>query len=174
MNISEPEIILIDNFIENSDVLFVVLRDNIVWDERIRARKTASFGVSYDYSGITYPQIEMNSNLIPLCKTIETEIGYLPNNCQLNYYPDGNSTMGYHSDSAKELKSGTGVVIISLGSARYISFRNKIDKEVKFKYKLSSGGLLYMDKLIQEKWMHAIPKQNNAGERISLTFRYIV
>ena len=174
MNIKEPEIVLIDNFIGNSNELFITLRDNIIWDERIKARKTASFGVSYDYSGITYPEVEMHLSLIPLCQKIETEIGFLPNNCLLNYYPDGNSTMGYHSDSAKELKAGTGVVIISLGCQRYISFRSKVDKEIKFKYQLNCGGLLYMNKAIQEKWMHAIPKQNGADERISLTFRYII
>ncbi|MEM7716500.1 MAG: alpha-ketoglutarate-dependent dioxygenase AlkB [Cyanobacteria bacterium P01_A01_bin.68] len=170
----EPELVFIDNFIESSNELFVSLRDNIVWDERIKARKTASFGVAYDYSNITYPQVEMHSSLISICNKIESDIGFLPNNCLLNYYPDGNSTMGYHSDSAKELKLGTGVVIISLGSERCISFRSKVDREIKFKYQLYCGGLLYMDKAVQDNWMHAIPKQNGAGERISLSFRYIV
>ena len=170
----EPELLFVDNFIENSNNLFISLRDNIVWDERIKARKTASFGVAYDYSNITYPQVEMHCSLISICNQIESDIGFLPNNCLLNYYPDGNSTMGYHSDSAKELKLGTGVVIISLGSERCISFRSKSDKEIKFQYKLGCGGLLYMDKAVQDSWMHAIPKQNGAGERISLSFRYIV
>ena len=170
----EPDLVFIDNFIENSNQLFVLLRDNIVWDERIRARKTASFGVAYDYSNITYPQVEMHYSLMSICNQIESEIGFLPNNCLLNYYPNGNSTMGYHSDSAHELKVGTGVVIISLGSERYISFRSKVDKEVKFKYQLGCGDLLYMDKAVQDSWMHAIPKQDGAGERISLSFRNIV
>ncbi|MDY6898936.1 MAG: alpha-ketoglutarate-dependent dioxygenase AlkB [Cyanobacteriota bacterium] len=174
MSMKEPELVFIDNFIKDSNELFVLLRDNIVWDERIRARKTASFGVAYDYSNITYPEVEMHSGLIPICHRIKAKIGFLPNNCLLNYYPDGNSTMGYHSDSAKELKLGTGVVIISLGSERYISFRSKVDKEIKFQYKLACGGLLYMDKAVQDSWMHAIPKQDGAGERISLSFRYIV
>lgn len=174
MIISEPELLLIDNFIESSNELFILLRDNIIWDERIKSRKTASFGVAYDYSDITYPQVEMHGDLIPICHKIKTEIGFLPNNCLLNFYPNGNSTMGYHSDSAKELKPGTGVAIISLGSERYISFRSKANKEIKFKYQLTSGRLLYMDKTIQDNWMHAIPKYNGVGERISLSFRYIV
>ena len=174
MSIKEPELVFIDNFIENSNELFVSLRDNIVWDERIRARKTASFGVAYDYSNITYPQVEMYSSLIPICNQIESDIGFSPNNCLLNYYPDGNSTMGYHSDSAHELKLGTGVVIISFGSERYISFRSKVDKEIKFKYQLFCGNLLYMNKAVQDSWMHAIPKQDGAGERISLSFRNII
>jgi hypothetical protein len=31
-----------------------------------------------------------------------------------------------------------------------------------------------MDKLIQDEWMHAIPKEKGVDERISLTFRAII
>ena len=31
-----------------------------------------------------------------------------------------------------------------------------------------------MDNDVQQKWMHAIPKEQNVGERISLTFRHII
>jgi alkylated DNA repair dioxygenase AlkB len=170
----EPEIILIENFIENPKELFAMIRDSIIWDERIKARKTASFGVAYNYSGITYPQVEMLSELVPICKKIERYIGFTPNNCLMNYYLDGNSSMGYHSDSSEELKIGTGVVIISLGAERHIYYRSKADKEIKYKYRLKNGSLLSMDKRVQDEWMHAIPKENGIGERISLTFRNII
>jgi alkylated DNA repair dioxygenase AlkB len=172
--ISEPKITLIDNFINNPYELFTRIRDSIIWDERIKARKTASFGVSYDYSGMTYPQSEMLSELVPICNNIEQQIGFMPNNCLMNYYLDGKSSMGYHSDSAEELKTGTGVVIISLEAERHISYRSKIDQETKYQYLLKNGSLLYMDKPVQDEWMHAIPKEKNVGERISLTFRYII
>ncbi|MGK7897709.1 MAG: alpha-ketoglutarate-dependent dioxygenase AlkB [Xenococcus sp. (in: cyanobacteria)] len=140
----------------------------------MKARKTASFGVSYNYSGIYYPETEMMDCLMPICEQIESTIGFFPNNCLMNYYLDGNSKMGYHSDSAEELKEGTGVVIISLGAERSISYRSKLDKDHKVKYKLKNGALLYMDKDVQQKWMHSIPKEKDVGERISLTFRQII
>ncbi|MBW4618939.1 MAG: alpha-ketoglutarate-dependent dioxygenase AlkB [Cyanosarcina radialis HA8281-LM2] len=170
----EPQIILIENFIEKPNELFVAIRDTIIWDERIKARKTASFGVAYNYSGITYPQTEMLSELVPVCKKIETYIGFMPNNCLINYYLDGNSSMGYYSDSSEELKPGTSVVIISLGAERYISYRSKADQEIKYKYLLKNGSLLAMDKEVQDEWMHAIPKEVSTEQRISLTFRYII
>ena len=154
--------------------MFAEIRNSVDWDERIKARKTASFGVSYNYSGITYPKTPMMKCLITVCDKIESAIAFRPNNCLMNYYLDGNSTMGYHSDSAEELKQGTGVVIISLGAERTISYRSKLDKEHKVKYKLKNGALLYMDKDVQQKWMHAIPKESGVGERISLTFRHIL
>ena len=81
--------------------------------------------------------------------------------------------MGYHSDLTEDLLHGAGVVIISLGAQRTISFRRINDKDEKYKYNLSSGALLYMDDVVQYEWQHAIPKQAGAGERISLTFRNI-
>jgi len=172
MNLKEPNIILKETFVPSSDELFNDLISSVAWDERMKARKTASFGVSYDYSGIFYSQTAMHPKLRTICVDIEKELGFLPNKCLLNYYPDGKSSMGYHSDSSEELKEGTGVAVISLGSERHISYRSKADKEVKFKYLLKSGALLYMSKEIQDHWMHAIPK--GVGERISLTFRYII
>ena len=169
-----PNIIIIENFISNGTYLFNKIRDNVNWDERIKARKTASFGVAYNYSGITYPEISMLDCLIPICEKVKSALGFYPNNCLMNYYLDGNSKMGYHSDSAEELEVGTGIVIISLGAVRTISYRSKLEREYKVRYQLNNGALLYMDNDVQEKWMHAIPKEKNVGERISLTLRKIV
>ena len=172
--LEKPNIIIIDRFINNPDLVFNKIRDTVNWDERIKARKTASFGVVYNYSDLTYPEIPMLQYLIPICKSIETTIGFYPNNCLMNYYLDGNSKMGYHSDSTEELKQNTGVVIISLGATRKISYRNKLNPECKVQYQLKNGALLYMNHRVQQKWMHAIPQAKNVGERISLSFRKIV
>ncbi|MCW8880438.1 MAG: alpha-ketoglutarate-dependent dioxygenase AlkB [Kangiellaceae bacterium] len=171
---NNPELIIKECFVDTPNELFSYIRNNVEWDERMKARKTASFGVSYDYSGITYPQTKMFPALDSICKKIEVEIGFLPNNCLINYYRDGNSKMGYHSDSSEELRPGTGVAIISLGAERHISYRSKNNKEHKVKYLLKNGALLYMDNKVQDEWTHAIPKTSDTGERISLTFRHIL
>ena len=171
---NKPNLTIIEGFVGEPGDLFLYIRDNVVWDERMKARKTASFGVSYDYSGINYPQTDMFPALKSICKKIESDIGFLPNNCLMNYYLDGNSTMGYHSDSSEELLPDTGVAIISLGSERHISYREKNNKENKIKYLLKNGAILHMNNEVQEKWMHAIPKAPGIGERISLTFRHII
>jgi alkylated DNA repair dioxygenase AlkB len=172
MNI--PEIHLEERFLSESQQLFLSLKQSVIWDERMRARKTASFGVSYDYSQITYPESPMPAEVQDVCNKLEQTLGFLPNNCLLNYYEDGLSSMGFHSDSVEELMPGTGVAIVSLGDVRSIIFRSKSDKSVEFNYPLPSGSLLYMSKQIQEHWLHAIPKAAHAGARISMTFRAIV
>ena len=170
----KPDLKIVENFLAQSHRLFHVLKEEVDWDTRMKARKTASFGVSYDYSGIEYPQTEMHEELVPVCDLLEKELGFRPNNCLLNFYEDGNSSLGYHSDSSEELKEGTGVAIISLGAERTINYKNKTDREVIVPYKLKSGTLLFMDKQVQEEWLHSIPKEEGIGARISLTFRNII
>lgn len=168
-----PQIRLEHAFWREHAALFRELVDSVVWDERMKARKTASFGVSYDYSQIAYPETEMHPSMQHVCTAIEKFLGFAPNNCLLNYYLDGRSSMGFHSDTAEQLCTGTGVAIMSLGCARPILYRSKKDRQHIVSYNLEPGSLLYMSNEVQEQWMHAIPKADGVGERISATFRAV-
>ncbi len=169
-----PGIYLNPAFIADPDQLIAWLRTSVTWDERMKARKTASFGVSYNYSQIEYDPSPMPDVLDDLCTLIAAELGFRPNNCLLNFYPDGQSSMGFHSDITDGLAPDTGVAIVSVGSERSIVFRNKLDRTREIAHPLPSGSLLYMSEQIQQEWLHAIPKSIGAKERISLTFRAIV
>ena len=160
----------IDNFIDNDSFLFDTLRDAADWDRRMASRLTTSFGVSYDYSGISYPDISIPNYLDDLVVRINDVIGFTPNNCLVNYYLDGRSKMGYHSDRTDILSPGTGVVIISLGSTRTLRFRNINDRSI-VDFNLRSGSLFYMTSDVQDLWMHSIPSSDIDDGRMSLTFR---
>jgi alkylated DNA repair dioxygenase AlkB len=168
---SEPKLLLEPGFVSNHEELYEQLVAGVPWDERMRARKTASYGVAYNYSWMTYPTVAMHPLLVPLVDRLEPKIGYRPNNCLLNYYPDGGSTMGFHSDSEEEIVPGTGVAIVSLGAERSITFRSKHNEQAEYSYPLPGGSLLYMPPQFQQDWQHGILKQENTGGRISLTFR---
>jgi alkylated DNA repair dioxygenase AlkB len=168
-----PNIRLIDNFLTNTDGIFDSLI-NLDYDRSMRARWTTSFGKSYDYSGMTYPANPFPhfiSDLIPL---VTNTIGFTPNNCLVNLYHDGGSSMGYHSDNTDILSPGTGVVIISIGSDRILRFKNKTNTDAVVDYNLGDGSLFYMDDLVQSDWLHSIPKSDTMSPRISLTFRNIM
>ena len=157
-------------FVPDGDALFTLLSETTAWDARMRARRTASFGVPYNYSGITYPHAAMPEPVAALMERLTTHIGWRPNNCLANNYPDGNSSMGFHADETDELEPGTGVAVVSLGAERVITFRSS-DKSVTVEYPLPSGSLLTMTAEVQAWWKHAILAQPGAGGRISLTFR---
>ena len=161
----------IDQFIDDPDALFGLLVSNVRWDERMAARKTASFGKAYNYSQIDYPFQEFLPELSAINDKIKTTIGWEPNNCLINYYMDGQSKMGYHSDQTDILEEGTGIVIVSVGEMRVLRFRNIADPGVVVDYELVPGSLVYMTQEVQREWQHAIPKMDMDGGRISLTFR---
>jgi alkylated DNA repair dioxygenase AlkB len=137
------------------------------------ARKTACFGFSYDYSGVSYADKPMHPLLVPLCDRLEQKLGFRPNSCLINYYETGRSRMGFHSDETDNLEPDTEIIIISLGTNRKLAFRSREDYERRLSYLLPHGSLLYMSQLTQKFWSHAIKRESVTGGRISLTFRRI-
>ncbi|PDS22300.1 alpha-ketoglutarate-dependent dioxygenase AlkB [Flavobacterium branchiophilum] len=163
----------IENFIDNPTELFNILTKTINWDERMSARKTASFGKAYNYSQIEYPYQEFLPEIETIIKQLKPIIGFEANNCLINYYMDGKSKMGYHSDQTDILETNTGIAIVSIGELRILKFRNIENPDKFLSYELTAGSLVYMTQEIQTIWQHSIPKSNTEKDRISLTFRQI-
>ena len=172
--IEEGVAFFLPGFLAGSQVRFDRLAAEVAWDDRIRARRVASFGVPYNYSGTVWPETPMPEVLVPVASAVAAAVGFEPNNCLANYYPDSGSTMGYHSDSVAELEPGTGIAIVSLGAARAISFRREPDRSEVHELVLNSGSLLYMTVAMQSAWRHAVLRSEGVtAGRISLTFRRI-
>lgn len=168
-----PNLLIDSNFCSDHANLFDTLLRNTSWDDRMAARRTASFGRPYNYSQLAYEEIAIPELLAPLIESLHDRLNIRFNNCLMNYYETGENTMGFHSDDTAGLVAGTGVAIVSLGNVRKITYRSKSDAKIEFSYDLTPGTLLYMDADVQEKWLHAIRRQKGAGPRISLTWRAI-
>ena len=166
-------IIHIEDFLSNSAQIFNQLKAQVVWDQRMTARKTASYGVAYNYSQMSYPYQTMPLNLQQICTDLQQVIGFEPNNCLINYYIEGKSQMGFHSDQTDILELNTGIAIVSLRQTRILRFRNISNREQTKDFDLTTGSLFYMCQELQANWEHAIPKSKADGERMSLTFRKI-
>jgi alkylated DNA repair dioxygenase AlkB len=163
---------LIPGFITDPERLFETCANGIAWDSRIRARKAASFGLPYNYSGIEWPAAPFPEPLVPVRDAVASTVGFDPNNCLAHYYPSGESTMGFHFDAVNELVTGTGIAVVSLGAERAITFRLDADRSVTERYPLPSGSLLWMSPEMQAAWKHAILGDHAVrGGRVSLTFR---
>ena len=166
-----PEVLIKEGFLAEHAALFELLRKSIRWDESMAVRKTASFGVPYNYAQLSYPAVPMHAALLPVVAKLSEQLGIEFNNCLLNFYESGENTMGFHADDTSGLQANTGVAIVSLGSARKITYRSKLIPTVRNAFNLAPGSLLYMDSALQETWVHAIRKQREVGPRISLTWR---
>lgn len=149
------------------------------WYE-MRARSVANYGVpyaglkSYATNVAEFVSPPMTDRLKAIGRQIQIQFGFEPNNCLINYYRDGDSTIGFHSDSIKEIVEGTGIAILSLGGERELSFKHKLDKTVRTSKLLQNGSLFYMTREMQSDWKHGIlPTTVNALPRMSLTFRQL-
>ncbi len=171
----EPEVTIIPNYLAPriATKLYGQLCEQIAWDERISARKTACYGLAYNYSGLVYEDKPMHDLLIPICNQLQTSLGFQPNSCLINFYADGHSKMGFHSDEIDNLEAGTEIIIISLGVERKLSFRSKANYEERRYYLLPHGSMLHMSQRTQEYWSHAIKRATVTTGRISLTLRRI-
>jgi alkylated DNA repair dioxygenase AlkB len=161
-----------EGFLPDADALYSHMAAAVAWDDRMRARKAASFGVPYNYSGIEWPAAPFPDYLLPVLERLTAHLGYRCNNCLAHYYPGRHSTMGFHTDATDALIPGTGIAVLSLGAERAITFRHMRERGIQESYPLPAGSLLYMCPEMQLAWKHGIlPAEHAPGGRISLTFR---
>lgn len=139
-------------------------------------RATAVFGDQTDFE--TIPKIwgdGIEVKIFPTeLKKIRDEISNITgakyNICLCNFYANGKKTIGYHSDR-EENGSISNIASISLGAERKFIFREK-NSEKTFEFTLENGSLIVMGDKCQERYEHAIMKDENLKEgRINLTFR---
>ncbi len=168
-----------------ANAIFATLKSNIEWkQEKIRIfgkevlepRLVAWYGDKpYKYTGKLMLPLAWTALLLDLKNTIEQSSGHIFNTVLLNYYRNGQDSMGWHSDDEPELGRNPVVASLNFGEARKFQFRLKSDKNTKHEIWLENGSLLIMKGDTQHLWQHSLPKSSKAiGERINMTFRYIL
>lgn len=146
--------------------------------ERVTAipRRLAWFGdVEYAYSGLRHAALPMPPVLRSLADRIEAWCAARGHRAQfnsllLNFYRDGNDSIGMHSDDESQLGAQPTIASVSLGAPRTFVFRHK-ETKLKLQEPLIGGSLLIMKGRTQDDWTHGIPKEPGAGPRVNLTFR---
>lgn len=133
-------------------------------------------GASYTYSGLTLTPLPWTPALLGIKQRVEQLSDAVFNSVLLNYYRDGQDSMGFHSDDEPELGPAPIIASVSLGDERTFVLRHKKKKQLKpIRLPLASGSVLLMRGDTQRNWRHAVEKeQRPCGPRINLTFRRIV
>lgn len=96
-------------------------------------------------------------------------------NCALlNYYRNGNDSMGCHRDNEPELGPDFVIGSISLGEKRKFVFKHKT-KKLKIEIWLPHNSLLIMKGADTQKfWYHSLPKTKKFNQpRVNITFRKV-
>lgn len=164
-----------DAFVDEPDALFALLLEEVAWTEQMRARRTASQGIPYNYAGASYPEAPWTSSLAALRDRVGERLGFSPTNCLLNHYPSGLHSIGWHADDVSILAPDTPIAIVSLGGPRTLQLRSGTAPDFAYlPISLASGSLFVMGTSVQATHKHAIKREPGAQSRISLTFRHLV
>ena len=129
----------------------------------------------YSYSNLSLHPKAWTPTLLEVRNHLAETIERPFNSVLLNFYRNGNDSMGWHSDDEWETGLDPVIASISLGGSRMMKFRHRSDSKIsRFALKLSTGSLLIMAGTTQKFWQHEIPKTKKlVGERLNLTFRFI-
>lgn len=170
---------------EEASQLYTSLRQTICWrqdtikvygKEHLVPRLQAWYGdpeARYAYSGIPLQPQGWTSDLLLLKQRCEHASNSQFNSVLLNWYQDGQHSMGMHSDDEPQLGKNPVIASVSLGQTRRLRFVHKVTGE-RENLDLMHGSLLIMAGETQHHWQHGINKSNRPlGGRINLTFRWI-
>lgn len=131
-------------------------------------------GAAYTYSGRLHVPAPWSPALTDLRRQVETATGQDFNAVLLNWYRNGQDSMGWHSDDEAELGHEPVIASLSLGASRKFVLRQKSAHAVRVEAMLGHGALLVMRGQTQRNWQHALPRTRRVPtHRINLTFRKI-
>ena len=189
-DLPDADIILFDKFFTKteSEKLYKNLIEKINWQQYTikmfgkilnQPRLTAFYGEEnkpYAYSGLKLTPNPWTEDLMFIKSRITKTAQINFSSVLLNYYRNGQDSMGWHSDDEKELGQNPVIGSISFGETRLFQLRHLTRKDLKkVDIKLSNGSFLLMKGPTQHYWEHQIPKTSkHLTPRINLTFRTIV
>ena len=169
-----------------SEKLLNSLYESINWkQERIRIlgkwvkqpRLSAWYGddgKQYSYSGLTLEAKQCNEVLLKIKNKVQAITNSEFNSGLLNYYRDGEDSMGWHRDNEKELGLQPVIGSISLGATRTFYMQHIKEKDLKLSVELPAGSCLLMRGSTQHFWKHSVPKDSRCtSPRLNITFRYV-
>lgn len=172
---------------EESAHYLEVLTANIQWKQEYHKRwgKQIPFprltawygdeGKDYTYSGQRFSPYPWTSDLLEIKSALKDRLGLEFNSVLLNFYRNGQDSIGWHADDEPELGKEPVIASIAFGSARNFQLRSKRDKNDVFHILHYPGSVIVMKGKTQENYLHQLPKTSiPVLPRINLTFRNIV
>lgn len=170
---------------EVADIYFRSLMRNIDWKQEgmmmygkpvLFPRLMAWYGdagSSYAFSGKRYEPSAWTKELQEIREQVAGPAGVVFNSVLLNFYRNGNDSMGWHADDEPELGPDPVIASVNFGATRRFMFRHQ-QAGLKYELNLTHGSLLIMKGSLQHHWQHQVPKTTKPiEERINLTFRLI-
>jgi alkylated DNA repair dioxygenase AlkB len=172
--------------VAEADAVLAALRGELSWEQReivlfgrrvLQPRLIAWAGdLGYRYSGQTLEPRRFTPGLRALLTRVRDRTSAPFNHVLANRYRSGDDSMGLHADDEPELGDDPTVAIVTLGVARRLVVRPRLQgARGRHDLDLGHGSLLVMCGACQRHYVHGVPRQPGLeGERISLTFRRLL
>lgn len=171
---------------EESGRYLQLLQETINWKQEpvvlfgktvMQPRLTAWYGdegKAYSYSGITMQPQPWTDALLAIKARVESVAGHHFNSALMNFYRNGQDSMGWHRDNESSLGLNPVIGSVSFGAEREFQFRHYMNRSLKRSLLLTHGSVLIMAGATQHFWQHALPKTAKPlSARINITFRKI-
>lgn len=134
----------------------------------------ADNNIPYTYSRFTQYGLAWEENLLKIKEKTQNITRSIFNSALVNYYRDGQDSMGWHSDNEPELGESPILASVSFGEPRKFNLKHKSDKSLKESICLDHGSILLMSGNMQKNWLHQISKsKKKMGPRVNITFRRV-
>lgn len=150
-----------------------------IFDKMIEVpRYYQSYGKDYNFSGVKNTSIEVPPTLQKYLDYVNSkEPDYDFNGILVNWYPDGKSYIGFHSDDESQLVKESPIYCFSFGQKRKFVLQEKYGEKKRKDFIVSNNSYIVMGGQCQKYYKHSIPKitrkaeLESCGRRISITLR---
>lgn len=157
---------------ELADAWFGQVRDAVPWEAQRRMMYDREVEVPRLVGHFRLSDTGLPEAIRDAATRVVASTGIAFTSVGLNYYRDGRDSVAPHNDHLDELAIGFPIVLLSLGSTRRMTIREKEPPRRAFHIDLAAGSLLLMSYETQLHYTHGIPKTSDpVGPRISLAFR---
>jgi alkylated DNA repair dioxygenase AlkB len=130
--------------------------------------------VNYGYSGLDHSSLPWTTLLDDIRHRVCSFCDQPFNGVLINYYRDGQDSMGWHSDNETILGKQPTIASLSLGETRRFDLRRRGSQRIEHSIDLPHGSLLVMRGSTQHHWQHQVAKtKKSLLPRLNLTFRWI-
>jgi len=129
-----------------------------------------NLNTTLEYSNKVMKPINLTPTILKIRETLYDKFNIYFDSVLVNYYPNGNVGMRYHSDPI-EHKWDTNFIIMSFGGSRKLIFREIKDINTKYSFDMNNGDCIHMFNDCQDLYQHSVRKQKNSLPRISLVFK---
>ena len=165
---------------------FTLFHYGILWDMRPEKTKTFKlfgrscemkrlqqvYGQDYIFSGKLHKSKPIPEIFTCLIDYFNKKYSRNYNMILVNWYRNGNDTIGFHADNEKQIKPNTEIITISLGVERDFVIKNKKLKKV---INMEDNSFLTMGGKCQKELKHSVPPRKHiTKERISITLREFI